>query len=221
MQRVGQIRAGRISVSAVSADAIPRVRQEIGELLRERHRLGPDDEDDFSTSSMAEMTSMLTSTQETMTLLLMAIAMVSLLVGGIGVMNIMLVSVTERTREIGIRMAVGAQPADILAQILVEALVLAAIGGALGGWSVGDWAVHRAEIRLGHGDQVSGRADCPGCERGCRHRFRAVPGAQSFATRPHRRAALRVAVTARACSGVSRSRGIYSPCLSNADVCHE
>jgi len=123
---------GRIAVSAVSPEAIPRVRLEISQLLRERHRLAPDEEDDFTTSSMAEMTSMLTSTQDTMTLLLMAIAMVSLVVGGIGVMNIMLVSVTERTREIGIRMAVGAQPADIMAQFLVEALVLAAIGGALG-----------------------------------------------------------------------------------------
>jgi putative ABC transport system permease protein len=133
MQRgLGKFVPGRISVSAVSAEAIPRVRQEIQELLRERHRLGPEDEDDFSTSSMAEMTSMLTSTQETMTLLLSAIALVSLVVGGIGVMNIMLVSVTERTREIGIRMAVGAQPADIMTQFLVEALVLSAIGGALG-----------------------------------------------------------------------------------------
>jgi putative ABC transport system permease protein len=133
MQRgLGKFVPGRIAVSAVSPEAIPRVRQEISELLRERHRLGPDEEDDFTTSSMAEMTSMLTSTQETLTLLLMAIALVSLVVGGIGVMNIMLVSVTERTREIGIRMAVGAQPADIMAQFLVEALVLAAIGGALG-----------------------------------------------------------------------------------------
>jgi putative ABC transport system permease protein len=133
MQRgLGKFVPGRISISAASPEAIPRVRQEVAQLLRERHRLGPDDEDDFSTSSMAEMTSMLTSTQDTMTLLLSAIALVSLVVGGIGVMNIMLVSVTERTREIGIRMAVGAQPTDIMMQFLVEALVLSAIGGALG-----------------------------------------------------------------------------------------
>jgi putative ABC transport system permease protein len=133
MQRgLGKFVPGRISISAASPEAIPRVRQEISQLLRERHRLGPEDEDDFSTSTMAEMTSMLTSTQDTMTLLLSAIALVSLVVGGIGVMNIMLVSVTERTREIGIRMAVGAQPADILMQFLIEALVLSAIGGALG-----------------------------------------------------------------------------------------
>ena len=133
MQRgLGKFVPGRIFVSAVSAEAIPRARPEIGALLRERHRLGPEDEDDFSTSSMAEMTSMLTSTTQTMTTLLASIALVSLIVGGIGVMNIMLVSVTERTREIGIRMAVGAQPADIMAQFLIEALVLAAIGGALG-----------------------------------------------------------------------------------------
>jgi len=133
MQRgLGKFVPGRIFVSAVSPEAIPRARQEIGALLRERHRLGPEDEDDFSTSSMAEMTSMLTSTQDTVTTLLFSVALVSLVVGGIGVMNIMLVSVTERTREIGIRMAVGAQPADIMAQFLVEALVLAAIGGALG-----------------------------------------------------------------------------------------
>jgi len=133
MQRgLGKFVPGRIFVSASSPDTIPRARAEIASLLRERHRLGPEDEDDFSTSSMAEMTSMLTTTTETMTLLLSSIALVSLVVGGIGVMNIMLVSVTERTREIGIRMAVGAQPADILAQFLIEALVLAAIGGMLG-----------------------------------------------------------------------------------------
>ncbi len=123
---------GPIYVSAVTTEAIDTVRRDIAALLRERHRLGPDEEDDFSTMSMAEMTGMLTSAMQTLTTLLASIAFVSLLVGGIGVMNIMLVSVTERTREIGIRMAVGAQPADIMAQFLIEALTLAAIGGAIG-----------------------------------------------------------------------------------------
>jgi putative ABC transport system permease protein len=123
---------GPLYVSAASTEAIDTVRRDIGSLLRERHRLGPDEEDDFSTMSMAEMTGMLTSAMQTLTTLLASIAFVSLLVGGIGVMNIMLVSVTERTREIGIRMAVGAQPGDIMAQFLIEALTLAAIGGVIG-----------------------------------------------------------------------------------------
>ena len=123
---------GPIYVSAVSSEAIELARREIGILLRDRHRLADDEEDDFSTMSMQEMTGMLTSATQTLTTLLAAIAFVSLLVGGIGVMNIMLVSVTERTHGIGIRMAVGAQPADILAQFLIEALTLAAIGGLVG-----------------------------------------------------------------------------------------
>ena len=196
MQRgLGKFVPGRIFVSAVSPEAIPRARQEIGALLRERHRLGPEDEDDFSTSSMAEMTSMLTSTQDTVTTLLFSVALVSLVVGGIGVMNIMLVSVTERTREIGIRMAVGAQPADIMAQFLVEALVLAAIGGALGvifgvgcgyllaqkfGWTM----VTRTEIVVGGAGGQRGRRRC----------VRAVSGAQGVAPRSHRGAAVRVMV---------------------------
>jgi putative ABC transport system permease protein len=133
MQRgLGKFVPGFIFASAASPDAIPAARREIGALLRERHRLGPEDDDDFSTSSMAEMSSTLTSATDTMTKLLASIALVSLMVGGIGVMNIMLVSVTERTREIGIRMAVGAQPGDILSQFLIEALALTAIGGIIG-----------------------------------------------------------------------------------------
>ena len=129
---LSQFVRGPVYVSAVSTEAIEPARAQIAALLRERHRLGPDDEDDFSTISMAEMTGTLTSATQTLTTLLASIAFVSLFVGGIGVMNIMLVSVTERTREIGIRMAVGAQPGDILAQFLIEALTLAAIGGAVG-----------------------------------------------------------------------------------------
>jgi putative ABC transport system permease protein len=123
---------GPIYVSAMTSESIQPAREQIAGLLRERHRLAPDEDDDFSTTTMAEMTGVFTSATETLTNLLAAIALVSLVVGGIGVMNIMLVSVTERTREIGIRMAVGAQPGDIRAQFLIESLVLAAIGGAIG-----------------------------------------------------------------------------------------
>lgn len=129
---LSQFVRGPIYVSAVTSEAIDPAREQIAQLLRERHRLAPDEDDDFSTTTMAEMTGVFTSAMMTLTNLLAAIALVSLVVGGIGVMNIMLVSVTERTREIGIRMAVGAQPSDIRAQFLIESLTLAAIGGVIG-----------------------------------------------------------------------------------------
>lgn len=129
---LGKFIPGMIQISAVSSDRIDDAKRDIESLLRAKHRLDIDQENDFSVITMSEMTGTLTSAMGTMTALLSSIALVSLIVGGIGVMNIMLVSVTERTREIGIRMAVGAQPADILAQFLVEALVLAIIGGLIG-----------------------------------------------------------------------------------------
>ena len=116
----------------MTSESIQPAREQIAGLLRERHRLAPDEDDDFSTTTMAEMTGVFTSATETLTNLLAAIALVSLVVGGIGVMNIMLVSVTERTREIGLRMALGARPVDILAQFLAEASMLSALGGVLG-----------------------------------------------------------------------------------------
>jgi putative ABC transport system permease protein len=121
-----------IMVSAVSPEFIPAAERQIKTLLRERHRLKSNQDDDFMIRNLADVAATAQSTNQSMSILLASVASVSLLVGGIGIMNIMLVSVTERTREIGIRMAVGAQPADIMAQFLVEALVLAAIGGALG-----------------------------------------------------------------------------------------
>jgi hypothetical protein len=193
----------------VSPEAIPRARQEIGALLRERHRLGPEDEDDFSTSSMAEMTSMLTSTQDTVTTLLFSVALVSLVVGGIGVMNIMLVSVTERTREIGIRMAVGAQPADIMAQFLVEALVLAAIGGALVSFWRWLWVSAGSEIRLDDGHAHRDRGRGVGGQRRRRRCVRAVSRAQGFAPGSDRGASLRVISS----NGVWISARIYSAFL--------
>ena len=129
---LGKFIPGMIQISAVSSDRIDDAKRDIESLLRTKHRLDIEQENDFSVITMSEMTGTLTSAMGTMTALLSSIALVSLIVGGIGVMNIMLVSVTERTREIGIRMAVGAQPADILAQFLVEALVLAVIGGLIG-----------------------------------------------------------------------------------------
>jgi putative ABC transport system permease protein len=115
----------------------------ITSLLRERHRLAPGEDDDFSVRTQEEMTTMLTSTTTTMTYLLGGIAAVSLLVGGIGIMNIMLVSVTERTREIGLRLSVGARDLDVLQQFLVEAIVLSLAGGVIGigAGLVGSYAV--------------------------------------------------------------------------------
>jgi ABC-type antimicrobial peptide transport system permease subunit len=100
--------------------------------LRERHRIKPARPEDFSIRDMTEMTKALSSTTDLMTNLLLCVAMISLVVGGVGIMNIMLVSVTERTREIGLRMAVGARPRDILSQFLIEAVVLSLAGGTIG-----------------------------------------------------------------------------------------
>ena len=104
----------------------------VSSLLRQRHRLTEDQEDDFNTRNLTEIANTASASANTLSMLLAAVAAVSLLVGGIGIMNIMLVSVTERTREIGLRLAVGARPRDILGQFLIEATTLATIGGALG-----------------------------------------------------------------------------------------
>jgi ABC-type antimicrobial peptide transport system permease subunit len=124
----------QILVSAPSpADIQPAIRQ-ITDLLRERHRIraAAGQPDDFSIRDMTEMANTLSSTTSMMTNLLLAVALISLIVGGVGIMNIMLVSVTERTREIGLRMAVGARARDILTQFLVEATVLCLLGGIVG-----------------------------------------------------------------------------------------
>ena len=123
---------GAISVRARDAALVKEAEIQVRELLRQRHRLQPDQEDDFSIRILSEVFAAQEESAKTMAILLGAIASVSLLVGGIGIMNIMLVSVTERTREIGIRMAVGAKSRDILAQFLVEAVTLSLIGGLLG-----------------------------------------------------------------------------------------
>jgi putative ABC transport system permease protein len=123
---------GSISVKVRDGEDMLAVESEIRNLLRQRHRLQPGQEDDFAMRNLAEVLSAREESSRVMTLLLAAVASVSLLVGGIGIMNIMLVSVTERTREIGLRMAVGARARDILKQFLVEAVTLALIGGLLG-----------------------------------------------------------------------------------------
>jgi putative ABC transport system permease protein len=120
-----------ISVSAETADTAP-VSAEITETLRQRHKLLPGDPDDFMVRTQEEIASVRTETTKTMTTLLASIAGVSLMVGGIGIMNIMLVSVTERTREIGLRMAIGARGRDVLMQFLVEAVVISLFGGLIG-----------------------------------------------------------------------------------------
>lgn len=128
----------QIVVSAVSPEKVNSASAELTALLRDRHNIGPNDEDDFWVRNSAEFMATLTSTTGMMSNLLLAVALISLIVGGVGIMNIMLVSVTERTREIGLRMAVGARSRDILKQFLTEAVMLCLVGGLLG-------------ILLGHG----------------------------------------------------------------------
>ncbi|KFN38556.1 MAG: multidrug ABC transporter substrate-binding protein [Sulfuricurvum sp. MLSB] len=122
----------RIMVSAESSSAIENVKTSITALMQERRRIQAGAEDDFSIRDMREMVQTLSSTTQMLTILLGAVAAISLLVGGIGIMNIMLVSVTERTREIGIRLAIGALEREVLLQFLVEAIVLSSLGGIIG-----------------------------------------------------------------------------------------
>ena len=114
----------QILAKAATAEQIPLAIDQITQLLHERHRIRPGADDDFNLRDMTEITKTLSSTSETMGMLLRIVAAISLVVGGVGIMNIMLVSVTERTREIGLRMAVGARSHHILRQFLVEAVVL-------------------------------------------------------------------------------------------------
>jgi len=121
-----------ISVQAWGPDEVKQVETQINELLRQRHHIQPNQDDDFSLRNLTEMMSSREESANVMSILLGSIASISLIVGGIGIMNIMLVSVTERTREIGIRIAVGAKSRDILLQFLIESLLLSLAGGILG-----------------------------------------------------------------------------------------
>jgi putative ABC transport system permease protein len=121
-----------IFTSALSEDVTDKATDEIETILRANHKLKVNDPDDFNVRSQKELSSMLTSTTDILTILLACIAGISLLVGGIGIMNIMYVSVTERTREIGLRMAIGAKGKDILSQFMIEAILISFTGGIIG-----------------------------------------------------------------------------------------
>ena len=145
---LGKFLQGQILVSATASDTVAQAEAGITALLRDRHHVQPGAEDDFAIRNLTEMADAVEAQAQTLTLLLAAVAAVSLLVGGIGIMNIMLVSVTERTREIGVRMAVGARPRHILAQFLAEASALALAGGVIGvGLAV--WASRLISSRFG------------------------------------------------------------------------
>jgi len=128
----GNTKIGTISISVTEASDIARVQRDAEDVLRERRRIAPGEDDDFSIRDLTQILATMASTTTILTGLLGAVAAVSLLVGGIGIMNIMLVSVTERTREIGIRLAIGALERQVLTQFLVEAVVLALFGGMIG-----------------------------------------------------------------------------------------
>ena len=128
----GDTKFRALNVQAESAGVIENVQTELTELLRQRHQIMPGREDDFSIRNQQEMSDFANANNRIMTILIGFFAGISLVVGGIGIMNIMLVSVTERTREIGIRLAVGARGRDVLRQFLTEAVLLSALGGALG-----------------------------------------------------------------------------------------
>jgi putative ABC transport system permease protein len=122
----------RLSVSVRDGASIDAVKKQLGLLLRERRNIGENEDDDFRVMDTRQIAETLTGTTKILTMLLGAVAAVSLLVGGIGIMNIMLVSVTERTREIGIRLAIGALEREVLLQFLIEAVVLSSLGGLVG-----------------------------------------------------------------------------------------
>ena len=148
-------RVGSISVKVREGEDMKRVEESIKELLRQRFKVQPGAEDPFSIRNLTEILQAQEASSRVMTLLLAAVAGISLVIGGIGIMNIMLVSVTERTREIGLRMAVGARGRDILAQFLIEAVTLSLIGGAIGvligaiaTWAVGQFAGWQVSMSL-------------------------------------------------------------------------
>jgi putative ABC transport system permease protein len=128
----GNTNVGTIWIAAERAEDVPKIKKDLTQLMRERRHLSPGTPDDFQANDMAQITQIMQTTTGILTIFLSAVAAVSLIVGGIGIMNIMLVSVTERTREIGIRLAIGAREKDVLTQFLVEAVMMSALGGLVG-----------------------------------------------------------------------------------------
>ena len=157
---------------------------QITSLLRDRHHIQPGAPDDFRIRDLTELSQALASTSRVMTNLLLVVALISLIVGGVGIMNIMLVSVTERTREIGLRMAVGARAKDILRQFLVEAVVLCLSGG-VAGILLGRGAFHRHHGAAALADHsVPARNHCSRCRFGHGgHRLWLLSRLESFAAR--------------------------------------
>ena len=181
-----------IYVKAVDAKEVDALQTQIQEVLHRRHRIKPNQDNDFTVRNLSEIAEASEASSQVMTLLLAVVASISLLVGGIGIMNIMLVSVTERTREIGIRMAIGARRLHILLQFLVESSLLSILGGLAGGsWessrrnSVGAGAMADVGISLIGGGRIRIRS-------GGRSFLRLVSRTQGRITRSDRRAAVRV-----------------------------
>ncbi len=189
-----QRRVGTISVKTADGADMKAIEEKIKELLRQRMKVQPGAEDPFTIRNLTEILQAQEAASRVLTLLLGAVASVSLLVGGIGIMNIMLVSVTERTREIGLRMAVGARGRDILKQFLVEAVTLSMIGGALGILLGVVGIVRGRGIRqLAHRHHAAGDCTRRRLFGGRRRVLRLLPGAQGVAAAPDRSAALRIA----------------------------
>ena len=184
---------------------------QITEVIRAKHSLKDGQLDDFRVWDMAEMSRAMSSTTEVMTNLLMIVAMISLVVGGVGIMNIMLVSVTERTKEIGLRMAVGARPQDIMRQFLLEAVLLCVVGGALG-ILLGKAISTVVSRTMNWATASSPEAMCPGGRRFRTHRagLRLVSVLESLQNGPHRRPSPRITIhpfpfSCHPCSNTSHS----------------
>lgn len=177
-----------IQASAVNEEATDRTISEITEILRTQHKLRDDQEDNFTIRSMKELAEMISSTSSMMTVLLAAVAGISLLVGGIGIMNIMIVSVTERTREIGLRMSIGATGRDIMMQFLIEAVIISVTGGILGilTGALATWLISLLAhwpVEIDAGAVILSFVVCTFIYR---YSLRLLSGSQGFQTRPNR-----------------------------------